>query len=135
RCGPGWRAGCTPYMVPPTVHRLDPPAGHRQRKIDRKTLTAHATAAAAQAAVAPAVGGPTGGELTAAQRRVVDAVTRVLDLPAGSVGPDDDFADLGGSSLSAVKLVIALGRAVTVRQVLDHPVLTDLAGLLPADQL
>ncbi len=123
------------YMVPPTVHRLDPLPVTANGKIDRKTLTAHATAAAAQAAVAgSASAGPTGGDLTAAQRRVVDAVTRVLDLPAGSVGPDDDFADLGGSSLSAVKLVIALGRAVTVRQVLDHPVLTDLAGLLPADQ-
>ncbi|MEJ8277544.1 non-ribosomal peptide synthetase [Pseudonocardia spirodelae] len=119
------------YMVPPAVHRLDPLPVTANGKIDRKALAARASAAGAAAAPAPS--GADAGELTAAQRRVVDAVTRVLDLPAGAVGPSDDFADLGGSSLSAVKLVIALERAVTVRQVLDHPVLSDLAGLLPAD--
>ncbi|ALE83835.1 non-ribosomal peptide synthetase [Pseudonocardia sp. HH130629-09] len=123
------------YMVPSTVFRLDPLPVTANGKIDRKTLAARATETAARAAGAPAeTAARAAGEPTAAQRRVVDAVTRVLDLPAGSVGPDDDFADLGGSSLSAVKLVIALDRAVTVRQVIDHPALTDLAGLLPAEQ-
>ncbi|MEQ3550080.1 non-ribosomal peptide synthetase [Pseudonocardia nematodicida] len=119
------------YMVPPAVHRLDPLPVTPNGKIDRKALAAQASSTAdtptADTSV-PDTGGP-----SPAEQRVVDAVARVLDLPAGTVAPRDHFAELGGSSLSAVKLVIALDRAVTVRDVLLNPVLADLAGLLPAD--
>jgi len=112
------------YLVPAAVHRLDRLPVTPNGKTDRAALTARA-AAGGGAAGTPA------GAVTANQRRVVDAVAAVLDLPAGAVSPSDHFTGLGGTSLSAVKLVIALDRAVTVRDVLDHPVLTDLAGLLP----
>ncbi|MBP2368912.1 non-ribosomal peptide synthetase [Pseudonocardia parietis] len=114
------------YMVPAAVHRLDRLPVTPNGKIDRKALAARAATAPAAPVPSPA----DGGTATAAQQRVLDAVARVLDLPA--VSPSDHFVELGGSSLSAVKLVIALDRAVTVREVLDHPVLSDLAGLLPA---
>ena len=52
---------------------------------------------------------------------------RVLDVPLADIGPDAHFADLGGTSLTAVRLVVALDRAVTLREVRTHPVLADLA--------
>ncbi|ANY09294.1 non-ribosomal peptide synthetase [Pseudonocardia sp. HH130630-07] len=122
-------AGSLPaYMVPPVVHRLDPLPVTANGKIDRKALAARA---AAGDEPVPATGAAPAPAVTPAQERVLAAVTRVLDLPDGTVSPADHFVELGGSSLSAVKLVIALDRAVTVRQVIDHPVLADLAGLLP----
>ena len=125
--------GLPAYMVPPTVHRLDPLPVTPNGKVDRKALAARATAVPIAAPAAPAPYPARTGEGGPAEQRVLEAVTRVLDLPAGTVSPADHFVELGGSSLSAVKLVLALDRAVTVRDVLDHPVLSDLAGLLPAD--
>ncbi|MFF4747600.1 phosphopantetheine-binding protein, partial [Streptomyces sp. NPDC001268] len=51
-------------------------------------------------------------------------------VPEDRIGRGDHFFDRGGTSLSAVKLAIALDRAVTLKDVTRHPVLTDLAALL-----
>jgi len=63
--------------------------------------------------------------------------TGMIDLATGKrksgeflLPGDDHFFDRGGTSLSAVKLAIALDRAVTIDDVTRHPVLADLAGLL-----
>ncbi|MFP5068170.1 amino acid adenylation domain-containing protein [Pseudonocardia nantongensis] len=123
-------AGSLPaYMVPSAVHRLDPLPVTPNGKIDRRALAVLAADAPAPAPAPVAGTGPR----TPAEERVLGAVARVLDLPADAVSVEDHFGDLGGNSLSAVKLVIALDRAVTIKDVLEHPVLTDLAGLLPAD--
>jgi hypothetical protein len=42
----------------------------------------------------------------------------------------DHFFDRGGTSLSAVKLAIALERAVSLSDLARHPVLADLAELV-----
>ena len=44
----------------------------------------------------------------------------------------DHFFDSGGTSLSALKLAIALDRAVSFKDVAGHPVLADLAALVDA---
>ena len=46
------------------------------------------------------------------------------------IGLRDRFFDLGGTSLSAVKLAIALNRAVSLEDIAEHPVLADMAELL-----
>ncbi|MEV0966966.1 alpha/beta fold hydrolase, partial [Streptomyces sp. NPDC049910] len=51
-------------------------------------------------------------------------------VPPEQIGRNDHFFDRGGTSLSAVKLAIALDRAITLKDVTRHPVLTDLATLL-----
>ena len=51
-------------------------------------------------------------------------------LDPGEISRDDSFFDRGGTSLSAVKLVIALHRAVTLKDVVRTPVLTELAAVL-----
>ena len=74
--------------------------------------------------------GAAGGPVTAGERRLADAWAEVLGVPADRIGRLDHFFDRGGSSLSAVRLAIALDRAVTLQDVVRHPVLADLADLL-----
>jgi amino acid adenylation domain-containing protein len=114
-----------PYMVP-TVLLWQPtlpltPNG----KIDRKALTALAaeTSGPEERRRAPA---------TAAERRLAAAWADVLGVPVKEVGVLDNFFDRGGTSLTAVRLVVALDRAVSLKDVIRHPVLADLAQLLDA---
>ena len=53
-----------------------------------------------------------------------------LELALALIGRDDHFFDRGGTSLSAVKLAVALDRAVSLKDVVRHPVLADLAALI-----
>jgi Phosphopantetheine attachment site len=54
----------------------------------------------------------------------------VLGLAPDQIGRHDNFFDLGGTSLSAVKLAIALDAAVSLKELIRHPVLADMAGLV-----
>jgi surfactin synthase thioesterase subunit len=54
----------------------------------------------------------------------------VLGIPVDQIGRTDDFFDRGGTSLTAVKVAIALDKAVTLKDVTRHPVLADLAALV-----
>jgi hypothetical protein len=109
------------YMVPTVVHWREHLPLTANGKTDRRTLTALAEDLDAGAADGP---------VTAAERRMADAWAEVLGVPADRVGRLDHFFDRGGSSLSAVRLAIALDRAVTLQDVVRHPVLADLADLL-----
>ncbi|NDK89388.1 amino acid adenylation domain-containing protein [Gordonia desulfuricans] len=112
-------------MVPATVTVLAALPLTPGGKVDRRALPEPARASAA----------PSRGPATDAERAVVDAARAVLGRDAG---PEDDFFDLGGHSLSATRMLtrlrVATGRRLTIADVFDHPVLADLAGLLsPAD--
>jgi hypothetical protein len=54
----------------------------------------------------------------------------VLDTEPELIGRQDNFFESGGTSLTAVKLVIALQRQVSLKEVIACPVLADLARLL-----
>ena len=54
----------------------------------------------------------------------------MLDVPQEQVGRWDHFFDRGGTSLSAVKLAIALDRKVSLADLTQHPVLADLAAFI-----
>src|SRR2546428_375387 len=111
------------YMVPSGFHwrpRL-PLTGNG--KIDRKALTALA------------------GELdvaehdpdrptTATEHKLAAAWAEVLGIPKEQIGRRDHFFDLGGTSPAALRLPIALGRAVSFKDLTDHPILADLAALV-----
>ena len=110
-------------MVPAAFHWRAALPLTANGKIDRKALTALA------------------GELdvaddefhaprTPTERRLAAAWAKVLGVPEGQIGRRDHFFDRGGSSLSAVKLAIALDRAVSLKDVTRHPVLADLAALI-----
>lgn len=117
-------AGSLPaYMVPRSFHRRPALPRTPHGKVD----TAALTALAGELAAAPT--GPAAPR-TPGERRVAAAWSTVLGIPADRIGRTDGFFDRGGTSLSAVKLAIALDRAVSLPDLVAHPVLADLAALL-----
>src|SRR5947199_1346661 len=58
------------------------------------------------------------------------AWAEVLGIPQNQIGRRDHFFDLGGTSLSAVRLAITLDRAVSLKDLAAHPILADLAALI-----
>jgi amino acid adenylation domain-containing protein len=110
------------YMVPPAFHWRSRLPLTDNGKIDRKALTA----LAGELNVAENRDGPG----SATEHRVAAAWAKVLGIPMDQIGRRDQFFALGGTSLSALKLVIALDRAVSFKDVTDHPILADLATLL-----
>jgi amino acid adenylation domain-containing protein len=109
------------YMVPAVVHWRERLPLTANGKVDRKTLTALAEELESDGSGAPD---------SPAERRLAAAWAEVLGIDADRIGRLDHFFDRGGTSLSAVKLAIALNRAITLKDVTRHPVLADLAGLL-----
>jgi amino acid adenylation domain-containing protein len=111
------------YMVPSAFHLRESLPLTANGKIDRKALTALAgeLGAGGEDYDAPA---------TPAEQRLAAAWAAVLGTPRDQIGRRDHFFDRGGTSLSAVKLVIALDRAVSLKDITRLPVLADLADLL-----
>ncbi|MGY1706509.1 amino acid adenylation domain-containing protein [Geodermatophilus sp. SYSU D00697] len=111
------------YMVPKAFHWRERLPLTTNSKIDKKALTA---LAADLAAVEEEHSSPR----TPTERRLAAAWARVLGIPEDQVSRTDSFFDRGGTSLSAVKLAIALDRAVSLPELMAHPVLADLAVLV-----
>ncbi len=108
------------YMVPAAFHWRDSLPLTDNGKTDRKALAAALEGAAHN-------GEPPN---TATEERLAAAWSDVLGIARDQIGRRDDFFGLGGTSLSALKLVIALDRAVTFKDLTEHSGLADLAALL-----
>lgn len=111
------------YMVPAQLHWQERLPLTGNGKIDRSRLTALAMAT-------PAVTGSTVAPASVTERRLAEHWAQILRLPVGEIGREDHFIRRGGSSLSAVRLAVALGRVLTLKEVLANPVLADMAALL-----
>jgi amino acid adenylation domain-containing protein len=111
------------YMVPAAFHWQENLPLTANGKIDKKSLTALAgeLETVEQAYDAPQ---------TPTEERLAAAWAKVLGVPADQIGRADHFFDRGGNSLSAVKLAIALGRIVSLKDIVRYPVLADLAELV-----
>ncbi|MET8244294.1 amino acid adenylation domain-containing protein [Streptomyces sp. NPDC005202] len=117
------------YMVPSAFHWQQSLPLTANGKTDRKALTALAEQTA-PAAEDDATGEHQSAPRTPTERKLAGAWAEVLGVPEHRVGRQDHFFDSGGTSLSAVKLTLALDRAVSLKDITRHPVLADLAALL-----
>jgi hypothetical protein len=110
-------------MVPSAFHWRESLPLTANSKIDKKALAALAEEPATTDDEHQPPATPT-------ERRLAAAWAKVLGVPQERIGRRDHFFDRGGNSLSAVKLAITLDRAVSLKDVTAHPVLTDLAALV-----
>ncbi|WP_345702861.1 phosphopantetheine-binding protein, partial [Pseudonocardia eucalypti] len=115
------------YMVPTTFHWMQTLPLTANGKINKKALTAHA---AELATTQPTTSGQDNTPQTPTQQRIAAAWATLLGVPAEQIGPRTDFFELGGTSLTSVKLAIALDRQVSLRDITQHPVLAELAELI-----
>ncbi|MGW1877946.1 non-ribosomal peptide synthetase [Streptomyces sp. NPDC001975] len=113
------------YMVPSAFHWQDSLPLTANGKIDRKALTALAEQSAPDRETAD-----DDAPLSPTERRLAAAWAELLGVPERRIGRTDHFFDAGGTSLTAVKLSLALDRAVSLKDITRHPVLADLAALL-----
>jgi len=111
------------YMVPSTFHWRRRLPLTDNGKIDKKALTALAGEldVAEQGHEQPS---------TATEHWLAAAWAEVLGVPKDQIGRGDQFFDLGGTSLSALRLAVRLNRAVSLKDLTEHPVLADLAMLV-----
>ncbi len=111
------------YMVPSTFHWRRRLPLTDNGKIDKKALTGLAgeLEVAEQSHEQP---------ITTTEQWLAAAWAEVLGVPKNQIGRRDQFFDLGGTSLSALRLAVRLNRAVSLKDLTDHPVLADLAMLV-----
>ena len=111
------------YMVPTAFHWLERLPLTGSGKIDKKALTTLAGEldVAEQSDERPS---------TATEHWLAAAWAEVLGIPKQQIGRRDGFFDLGGTSLSALKLAIALDRAVSLKDLVAQPILANQAELI-----
>jgi amino acid adenylation domain-containing protein len=111
------------YMVPSAFHWRETLPLTTNGKIDKKILRKWAVE----------FGDETGSleqPRTPTERKLAAAWSKVLGVTSQTIGRHDNFFDRGGTSLSAVRLVIALGKKVSIKDVARQPVLSELAEVL-----
>src|SRR5437667_3044012 len=111
------------YMLPTAFHWREGLPLTGNGKVDKKAL-------AALAAELDVAEQNHEGPNTATERRLAAAWAKVLSIPKEQIGRRANFLDLGGTSLSALKLVIALGRTVSLKDIFAQPVLAEQAELI-----
>jgi amino acid adenylation domain-containing protein/non-ribosomal peptide synthase protein (TIGR01720 family) len=120
------------YMVPQTFMSLDRVPLTANGKVDRAALPAPQWAAPS---AGPDAGADETGAGSAAVERVLTEIwSAVLDLP--SVGRDDDFFDLGGDSLLAMRVIARAGAAgirLEPDNFFEHPTIAEMAASATAD--
>ena len=110
-------------MVPTAFHWRDRLPLTANGKIDKRALTA----LAGELDLAEQT---QDGPSTATEHWLVATWAEVLGIPKEQIGRRDNFFDIGGTSLSALKLAIALERAVSFKDLIGHPILADQAELV-----
>ncbi|MCP3804562.1 amino acid adenylation domain-containing protein [Allokutzneria sp. A3M-2-11 16] len=110
------------YMVPSHFHSLESLPLTGNGKIDKKKLTA----AASELKVDDIVEAPQ----SPTELRIAAAWADVLGVAPEKVGRGSHFFNSGGTSLSAVRLVVKLERAVSLKELTRTPVLADLAAFI-----
>ncbi|GAA3348508.1 hypothetical protein GCM10020358_67230 [Amorphoplanes nipponensis] len=117
-------AGLLPeYMVPTYFHGLDQLPLTENGKIDKKVLKRLAGTLGHGGATYVAPTTPT-------EQRLAMRWAEVLGVPLERIGRDDDFFELGGTSLAAVRMLIGMNGALSLKQLVGTPRLGELATVL-----
>ena len=116
------------YMVPTAFHWRDRLPLTNNGKIDKRALTA--LAAELDVTEQSRAREQTDAPATPTEHRVADAWAKVLGIPREQIGRRAHFFNIGGTSLTVLKLAIALGRTVSFKHLINHPILADQAELL-----
>ena len=111
------------YLVPTVFHWRNRLPLTDNGKIDKRAL-------AALAAELDVAGQSGDGPGTPTEHRLAAAWAEVLGVPKAQIGRRDHFFDRGGTSLSALKLAVALDRSVSLKDLIGHPMLADQADLI-----
>jgi amino acid adenylation domain-containing protein len=111
------------YMLPSAFYWQESLPLTANSKIDRKTLTALAGELDVLEQDYHAPSTPT-------EQRLATAWAKVLGIAPDQISQQDHFFNRGGTSLSAVKLAITLNRALSLKDIIRHPILTDQAKLI-----
>jgi amino acid adenylation domain-containing protein len=119
------RGSLPEYMVPSVFHWRGSLPLTGNGKVDRKALTVLA------GALDPS-NRDSDQPRSATEQRLAGAWADVLGIRADQISRRDRFFDLGGTSLSALKLAIVLDRAVSFKDIAGHPILAELAALVDA---
>ncbi|WP_285563807.1 non-ribosomal peptide synthetase [Streptomyces sp. RTGN2] len=118
------------YMVPARLERRPTLPLTSNGKTDRKALTREAEGAGDHPAAHNPAGAGSRAPGTRSEARLAALWADVLKVPVERIGRTAHFFEIGGTSLTAVRLAIALERLVTVGELARTPVLRDLAALL-----
>jgi amino acid adenylation domain-containing protein/non-ribosomal peptide synthase protein (TIGR01720 family) len=112
------------HMVPDALVSLDALPMTPNGKLDRAALPAPAAARE--------VTGGARAPRTAQEEALRELFAEVLQVPAGDVGVDDGFFDLGGDSITSIHLVsraLAAGLRLAPRDVFEHRTVAALAAV------
>jgi surfactin synthase thioesterase subunit len=112
------------YMIPSYFYHIDVFPVNRNGKLDRSRLPQPGAQLRLQERTAPR---------NATEELIANAWASVLHLPA--VGIDEDFFELGGDSLSAVKVVSMLRLGVSIMDFYACPTIRQLAEKLATDNV
>ncbi|MFJ8885913.1 amino acid adenylation domain-containing protein [Streptomyces sp. NPDC102402] len=114
-----------PYMVPSAFHWREALPLTANGKIDRRELTLRAAESDE-----PEQHADDDSPRTPTEQRLAAVWAEVLGVPRAHLGRRDDFFARGGTSLSAVGMAVSLDREISLKDLVRHPVLTDLAALI-----
>ena len=133
RLGSSFREALPAYMVPRAIVFVDAIPLTANGKVDRAKLSAQKLPTETLLVPFDNEGGE-GTEITSEEEKVLQALwADLLNIPDKMIHGKSNFFQLGGDSMSSLRLVgVArqLGWKISVRQVFDRPVLSDLAGVM-----
>ncbi|KAH6618447.1 hypothetical protein C7974DRAFT_415823 [Boeremia exigua] len=119
------------YMVPQAITVLDAMPVTQNGKVDRKALEQRVQTERSSKA-------PVQQSISDEELQMQKLWARVLDIKVDSIGRDNSFFQLGGDSITAMKLVAEarkLSVYLTVANIFQHPRLCDLALKLQTSEI
>lgn len=121
------RGALPAHLVPAACHKVAELPLTENGKIDKKALSALAGELAQRT---PERKEPA----TPSERRMAVAWAEILARPLDEISAGDDFFEIGGDSLAALRLVVKLDRVISLTDLIQNPVLRDLAGIAGGEQ-